>query len=152
MNTTFDHIILRTELVQSETFGDFYEEILDSNEGSSFCNPLIEDVSELLENILLKYESLTAFQKDVLYKIFSEFNHIRTTIDPKRLKSFTHDLNEDEELLLFRESENGLINIIINPEDCIAFSFIPNNEQKRTFYFIDQNGDFETLAYNFFSN
>jgi hypothetical protein len=152
MNTTFDHIILRTELVQSETFGDFYGEILDSNEGSSFCNPLIEDVSELLENILLKYESLTSFQKDMLHKIFSEFNNIRTTIDPKRLKSFTDDLNEDEELLLFRESQNGLINLIINPEDCVAFSFIPNNEQQRKFYFIDRNGDFEILAYNFFSN
>lgn len=29
MNTTFDHIILKTELAQSETFGVFYEDILD---------------------------------------------------------------------------------------------------------------------------
>lgn len=151
MNTTFDHIILKTELTQSETFGSFYEDILDSNEGSSFSNLLIEDVWDLLENISLKYESLTPFQKDMLHKIFTEFNNIRTTIDPKRLKSFDHHLNEDEELLLFRESENGLINIIINPEDYIAFSFIPSGEKSRKFYFIDENGDFETLAYNFFS-
>lgn len=88
----------------------------------------------------------------MLHKIFAEFNNIRTTIDPKRLKSFDHHLNEDDELLLFRESENGLINIIINPEDCIAFSFISNDDQQRKFYFLDENGDFETLAYNFFSN
>ena len=152
MNTTFDHIILKTELTQSETFGSFYVDILDSNEGGSFCNLLVEDVEDLLENILLKYESLTPFQKSMLHKIFTEFNNIRTTIDPKRLKSFDHHLNEDEELLLFRESENGLINIIINPEDCIAFSFIPTDEQQRKFYFIDEKGDFETLAYDFFSN
>ncbi len=152
MNTTFEHIILKTELSQSDTFGNFYDNLLDANESSAFSNPLIEDVSELLNNILLKYDILTDFQKEILNKIFSEFNNIRTTIDPKRLKSFEHYLTADDEFLLYRETENGLINIILNPEDCLAFSFIPNNGEKRQLYFIHQDGDFETLAYNFFSH
>lgn len=152
MITTFEHIILKAELSQSDAFGSFYEELLDTNENPSYSNLLVEDVGELMESILLKYELLTDFQKEMLNKIFLEFNNIRTTIDPKRLKSFEHYLNEDNELLLYRETENGLINIIINPNECIAFSYIPNNEENRQFYFINIDGDFETLAYNFFSH
>jgi hypothetical protein len=152
MSTTFDYIILKTELSQSDAFGSFYDKLLENEEGSAFSNPLVEDISELLNNVFLKYDSLTEFQKEMLIKIFDEFNQIRTSIDPKRLKSFDHYLNTDDELLLYRETENGLINIIINPEDCIAFSFIPDNSDQRQLYFIHQDGDFERLAYNFFSH
>jgi len=152
MSTTFEHIILKTELSQSDAFGNFYDGILDKNENPSFCNLLVEDVGELLEGILLKNETLTDFQKEALKKIFEQFNIIRTSIDPKRLKSFEHYLNDDHELLLFRESEDGLLNIIINSDECIAFSFIPNNHDRREFYFITIDGDFEKLAYNFLSH
>lgn len=152
MNTTFDYIILKTELSQSDEFGGFYDQILENDQSTAFSNLLAEDIGELLNNVFLKYDSLTEFQKEMLIKIFAEFNQIRTTIDPKRLKSFDHYLNADDEFLLYRETGNGLINIIINPEECIAFSFIPNNSDQRQLYFIHQDGDFEKLAYNFFSH
>jgi hypothetical protein len=151
MSTTFDPIILRSELSQSATFGSFYKELLHTEDSPAFSSPLVEDVSELLNNLLLKYYTLTEFQKEMLHRIFSEFNTIRTTIDPKRLKSFSHALNNDEELLLYRETEKGLINLIINPDDCIAFSFIPNHGDSRKFYFVHPEEDFEGLAYDFFS-
>lgn len=151
MNDTFEYIKLRDELAQSDTFGSSYEELLSGNESTAFTNPFVEDVGELLNGLLLKYESLTEFQKEMLDKIFDEFNNIRQSIDPKRLKSFEHYMNNDDELLLFRETERGLINIIINPEDCISFSFIPNDEGQRQFYIVHPNGDFEKLAYDFFS-
>ena len=94
---------------------------------------------------------MTLFQKEMLNSIYNEFNNIRINIDPNRLKPFQHYFNEDNELLLYRETDKGLINIIINPEDCVAYSFIPNTDEKRKFYFIHQDGDFETLAYDFFS-
>ena len=89
----------------------------------------------------------------MLNKIFDEFNNIRLTIDPNRLKSFQHNFTNDKELLLFRTTKRGLINIIINSDECIAFSFIPNNnDEQRKLYFIYEEGDFEKLAYDFFSN
>jgi hypothetical protein len=154
MNATFEHIILKDELSQSELFGEYYDEMLDYKDAAqAFTDTMTEDVGELLNNILFKYPSLAAFQRDMLGCIFNEFNKIRMTIDPKRLKSFEHYLNDDGELLLYRKTENSLINIIINPEDCIAFSSIPHNpEINRQLYFIYPNGDFETLAYRFFTN
>ena len=121
MNTTFEQIIFKTELTQSDVYGTLYEELLDNGKGTTFCNPLVEDVGELMNNILLKYDMLTDYQKEMLNKIFDEFNNIRLTIDPNRLKPFQHYYTDDEELLLYRETENGLINIIINSEECIAF-------------------------------
>jgi hypothetical protein len=152
MNQTFEHIILKAELSQSRAFGSLYNELLNINESPAISNALVDDVSEILNSILLKYTQLSEFQKDILSRIFLEFNRIRILIDPKRLKSFEHYFNDDEELLLFRESEKGLINIIIHSEDCIAFSYIPNKiDDKRLLYFLDRNSDFETLAYDFFS-
>ena len=151
MSDTFELIKLKAELSQSSKFGSQYDKILDTNQGSAFSNPLIEDISEFLNNIILKYDSLTNFQNEMLNKIFNEFNNIRIAIDPKRLKSFEHYFNADNELLLYRETGNGLTNIIINPDDCIAFSFIPSKGGERKLYFLYEDGDFETLAYNFFS-
>ncbi len=150
MNSTFEQIIFKTELAQSEFYGTNYEELLENTKGATFCNPLAEDVGEVMNNILLKYDSLTEYQKDMLNKIFDEFNNIRVNIDPNRLKPFQHYYTDDNELLLYRETEKGLINIIINSEDCIAFSFIPSNDEQRKLYFIYQDGDFEMLAYDFF--
>lgn len=152
MKQTFDHIILKTELTQSEVFGDQYGELLSYSQSAAFNNPVIEEVSELLNNILVKYDLLTDFQKDMLARIFDEFNNIRINIDPKRLKSFHHYYNEDDELLMYRETPSGLINIIINPDECLAFSFIPFDDQNRQFYFVHPGEDFEKLAYDFFSH
>lgn len=153
MNQTFEHIILKEELSQSRAFGSLYDSLLSINESPAISNALVDDVSEILNSILLKYSQLTEFQQDFLSRIFFEFNKIRVLIDPKRLKSFDHFFNTDEELLLFRESETGLINIIIHSEDCIAFSYIPNKvDDKRLLYFLDYKSDFEALAYDFFSH
>lgn len=157
MSTTFEHIKLKAELSQSDTFGSYYDELLDSTKESaqSFSNLLAEDVGELLNNILFKYDNaITEFQQVMLNKIFNEFNKIRLTIDPNRLKSFEHHLNGDGELLLYRKTENTLINIIINSDDCIAFSALPTNVDGvgRQLYFVYPDGDFETLAYRFFTN
>ncbi|SFD27048.1 hypothetical protein SAMN05518672_1011379 [Chitinophaga sp. CF118] len=153
MSNLINHIKLKAELSQSKEFGSAYEKVLQGGDSKSFSSPIIDDVSGLLNYILIKYDGLTGFQKNMLANIFDEFQNVHKTIDPKRLRSFEHYFNDDNELLLFRETENGLINIIINPDECAAFSFIPNNsEEQRQLYFIYPEGDFETLTYNFFSH
>lgn len=151
MNDSIEHIILKSELTQSNLFGDLYNELLGNIDSQTFSNLLVDDLSELLNSILLKWDNITPFQKEMLDRIFDEFNNIRLSIDPKRLKPFESFLNNDDELLLFRETEFGITNIIINPEECIAFSFISNKTKERKFYFVEILGDFEKLAYDFFS-
>ncbi len=151
MNSALEHMALKDELGQSNLFGEQYGEMLNGSNNSSFCNPLTEDLSALLNKITIKYGSLTAFQKEMLTNVFNAFNNIRISIDPNRLKPFNYSLNGDDELLLHRETSCGLINIIINPEDCIAFSFLPSANGVRNFYFVYPDGDYEKLAYNFFT-
>lgn len=147
----FEHIILKTELTQSESFGEIYSNILE-DKNPTLCSPLIEDIGEMLNSILVRYDTLTEFQEHILAKIFNEFNRIQMEIDPKRLKPFEHYFNSDDELLLFRKTDIGLTNITINPEECISYSFIPKNfNEERKFYFLDQEGDFEILSYDFLS-
>jgi hypothetical protein len=149
---TFDHIILKTELVNSVEFGSAYANILDTPEiPSTPCsNHLLEDVAELYNSIVMSYSSLSEFQEEMLFKIFEQFDNIRQNIDPHRLKDFSYYQNDDNELLLYRNTELGLINIIIHSDESLAFSFIPNEGQS-TLYFMEKGGDFETLAFNFFS-
>ena len=94
MEATFEYIKLNEELGQSAYFGRLYKELFETPQGSAFTSPLIENISELLNNILLKYDGLTQFQKDILKNIFNEFNKIRIIIDPQRLKSFKHYLQQ----------------------------------------------------------
>jgi hypothetical protein len=151
MNTTFENVILKSELTQSDSYGEFYETLMENIESATFCSPLENDVAETLNCILMKYNTLTQYQKDMLFKIFNAFNNICVDFDPNRLKPFDHCFTPDDELLLYRQSESGLINILINSEECIAFSFIPNKEGQRKFYLIYDEGDFEKLVYDFFS-
>jgi len=151
MRNNFEHIIFKERIFQSDIFGDQYREYFDENSSSAFNNPLFEDIDVLLNSILLKYPNLTTFQKDILVKLFDAFNNIRTQIDPNRLQSFEYCFNNDEELLLYRSTESGLTNIIINPDECVAYSFIGKNTNKRILKFYDSDSDFELLSLYFFS-
>jgi len=152
MKSSFENIIFEEDALQSRVFGDQYKEYLQKSDISTFNGSIFNDISDLLNNILLKYDTLTDFQKDSLIKIFIAFNNIRTKIDPRRLKAFEYFLNNDEELLLYRKSDKGLINIIIHSEECIAFSLIGKNPTNRILKFYgEKEDDFEALSYYFFS-
>ena len=147
----FENIAFQENLKQSQVFGDQYEEQFELTKGSVFNAPAFSDVEEILNNILLTYNSLTDFQACMLNKFFNALNDIRHKIDPNRLKPFEHYFNDDAELLLYRKTNNGLINIIINPEECVAYSFIGTTVSEQSLEFYYEESDFEALAYKFFS-
>lgn len=155
MEENLDYIGLKTHLEQSEIFKRYYENAFDLKPKSQILSRFTayRDIPELLNQILAVSENLTDFQKTILENFFIAFDDIRAKIDPNRLKSFKYDFNSDEELVLHRNTEKGLTNIIINPDECFAFSFIPkNHEIPKSLTFHDENyEDFEGLAYRFFS-
>jgi hypothetical protein len=153
MKNTTNGIGFMSELEQSKVFGDQYEEILKTDGSPPALGYFVKDVEELLNNILLKCNNISNFQILVLHGFFIAFNHIRRTIDPIRLESFESTFNGDDELVLFRNTDKGIINIIINPDECFAFSFIPKNpdDQKSLTFYDEDYQDFEGLAYRFFS-
>lgn len=151
MGTSFYNLAFHEELKQSDLFGEQYGERFEADNGGAFNTPMFKDVQELYNNILFKFDSLTEFQELMLRKIFEALNNVRSLIDPERLKPFEQYFNEDEELLLYRKTDTGLINIIINPEECIAFSYLTADKEKRALIFYDETSDFESLVYKFFS-
>lgn len=155
MNISFDHVIRKEQALQSNVFRDEYQKYLDDSSLYSFTTFQFDDIQGMLDSILLKCKTLTSFQKDTLNKLFIQFDNIRQSIDPNRLKKFDFHFNNEDELLLYRNTENGLTNIIIDNEDLISYSFIPKkdeNSNSRTLLFYDAEGDFESLAYKFFAN
>lgn len=136
------------DLMQSEALREQYDDIFETDNTDLNSTFDYKDIGELYENILFKNgEYLTDFQKDSLGKIFMEFDKIRKLIDPHRLKEFDCFFNsEDEEFLLYRNSNKGLTNVIIHDEELIAFSFIPKkiDEEKVLTYF--EGNDLEDLS------
>jgi hypothetical protein len=153
MNNNISALGLISELEQSELFGEGYGLILDFEGSSPVLGYFVKDVGELLNKILMGCNRINDFQIEKLHKIFMAFNDIRTKIDPRRLASFEYAFNNDDELVLFRNTDKGLINIIIDPDECLAFSFIPRNpdDQKSLTFYDEDYQDFEGLAYRFFS-
>ena len=83
--------------------------------------------------------------------IFDAFNEIRRTIDPNKLKNFEHSINVDKDLLLYRESKEGLTNLIIHTDEDFAYSYI-GNETGRELNFYETEADYESISLKFFSN
>lgn len=154
MENNLDYIILKTQLEQTEFFKEDYEKSFDLKPKSQIFSDFtaFSDIAELLNQISTSYD-LTDYQRSILFSLFVAFDKIRTVIDPLRLKSFDYGLNEDDELVLYRNTENGLTNLILFPEECFAFSFISKDGKRRipmSFYYEDFD-DFEKIAYMFFS-
>jgi len=73
-------------------------------------------------------DQISEFQAGTLTKLFKAFDEIKRKIDPKRLKDFCHHYNsQEEELLLYRNSEEGLTNLIFYAEETVVYSYIGMN-------------------------
>jgi len=99
------------------------------------------------------YPDLSQFQIKNLVMIFERFDKIRQLIDPNRLKSFDYYVNEDDnELLLFRDTSQYVVNLIIHQEDDIAFSVISkSNSNDDKLHFLENESEIEGILYSFFS-
>lgn len=117
----------------------------------AFNSPLVNEVKELYNQFIRLYDTISEFQIKVLTNILNEVNEIKLKIDPNRLKDIEHDMNEDGDLLLFRNTSNGLINLIIHEDESFAFSYIgKENDTSLEFYSLEE-ADFEHLVLKFFS-
>jgi hypothetical protein len=152
MNENTSALGLMSQLKQSQLFGDNYGDFFNFEGPNPILDYFVKDIAEYFDKILMECNTLTGFQVDILHKIFTAFNIIAKKIDPNRL-SFEFAFNGDSELVLFRNTGTKLINLILNPDECFAFSSIPKNPNNpKSLIFYDEDfDDFERLAYEFFS-
>lgn len=98
-----------------------------------------------LNDILLKYgDIITKFQKEILCKLFQKFNNIQ-----KRTAFYCAFYDEDSELILYRNSSNGITNIIIHDSESLVFSYIGKISGEELLFYNNQS-DFDIIAQKFF--
>lgn len=143
MNSNLENIIKKEELLQSDLFNDLYNSYLESELNEEFQSVYFSDhINNLHKSIFIQFKGkLTDLQKKSLYLVFQEFDKIQKLIDPERLKEFKYCTSNENELLLYRKTNVGLSNLIIDEDGEVAFSFIPfdSSKQSRLEYFHEDN-------------
>lgn len=119
-------------------------------DNDSFNNPIVLDIEGFYNQIVLDVPHITVDQRFVLGAIFRELENIQLKIDPNRLKPFSYSITEDEDIVLYRNSSNNIINLIIHPEDDFSLSIINKYESDDHLEFYDNvDADFEHITYCF---
>lgn len=148
MSNNLDFIISDLRLSEAQ----FYDgnEILVKNESSTFNGLFHKNIQEIYNTIIIQFnDGMSDFQREVLANLFDSFSYISKEIDPLRL-NFKYAFNEDGELIIYRKTENSIVNLIIHSDDDIAVSIIKKNGEKKLQFF-QINDDLEKVSLLFFS-
>jgi len=144
-------IFLTNELFlrQSELFGDDYKN-LENNSTHTFNELSISNLEDWQNSILQKYPVLNELQIENLQNFLISLSEILETINPEKLKISEDLLLEETDLLLWRESHNGISKLFFNEYGDITYVFNGNNGRKIRGVF-NNNVDYEKLIYKFLS-
>ena len=142
------------DLLQSESQDilNQYKAILEPGEVSLTTVTDNDTSSKFIVAISTLNHTQQQFETLELFK--SQFKSIADEIDPERLQ-FEISTTEDGDFCIYRYSEIGVSNIIINEDGSAAFSFISykNSGKNDEFIFFEKDDlkDCEHLTYKFFS-
>lgn len=148
MENQFNFIKNDLLLEQSELFHDFYAQVNDTF--TPTFNGGFLQVEDWYNNILNSNDFLNNDQIINLQQFFHSLKYILRTIDPKKL-SFKSNINEDTDLMLWRESDFGISKLIFDEYGQIVYMF-NGNDGKKVRGIFEKNVDMEKLLYRFISN
>jgi hypothetical protein len=135
-------------LRQSELFGEEYKNS-EVKHIHTFNDLSISDLDDWCNCILVKYDFLNELQITNFLNFLNSLNYLLTTIDPNKLK-INDTTVENTDLMLWRESDNGMSMITFDIFGQIAYAYIGKDGKKVRGTF-DQNIDMEKLLYKFIS-
>lgn len=135
---------------QSKDITDAYAKVFAKVEGS--LTTVADNDATTKFNVAFNSLHPTESQIEVLNNLQSSFKDIEKIIDPVRL-NFEIVKALDGEICLNRISELGVSKIIIHEDGLIARSFIAfkNVEKEDILDFFENDVDYETITFNFFS-
>ena len=135
-------------LTQSQLFGDVYNKKTE-HEIHTFNEVSINDIDDWFNSLLMKYDFLNDSQIENLHAFFKKLKYVLKNIDPNKL-DIKNDLIEDVDLVLWRESDNGISKLVFDEYDQIIFMFNGNDGKKVKGVF-NREVDMEKLLYKFIS-
>ena len=136
-------------LRQSELFGDDYKNI-EAQTIYTYNELTISNIEDWKNSILKKYSFLNSSQVNNLELFFFSLSKILETINPEKLQINDDCINEENEVLLWRESARGISKLSFNEYGQLTYMFV-GNEGKKTRGTFENNVDFEKLIYRFLS-
>ncbi len=141
-------ILLTNELFLNQT--ELFKEEYKSSELTqihTFNDLTISNLDDWYNSLFAKYDFLNILQIDCIQLFFTKLEYILTTINPETL-NINDDLIEDSNLILWRESSQGISKLIFDKFGQIIYMFNGNDGKKTTGNF-DANVDMEKLLYRF---
>jgi hypothetical protein len=135
-------------LEQSELYGDLYEK-MQYNELQTFNEVSINVLDDWYNSLLTQYNQLNPNQIKGLQFFITSLKYVLTNIDPNKL-NIDNELIEGTDLLLWRESSDGISKLVFDEFGQIVYMFNGNNGRKIKGVF-DLTIDMEKLLYKFIS-
>ena len=148
MENSLSYLAKDLFLQQSELYGEDYKQS-EIRHIHTFNELSVSDLDDWFNSILTKYDFLNEIQIKNFQGFLESLNRLLATIDPNKLK-IRVDSVEDADLVLWRESENGISMITFDEFGQIAYNYIGKDGKKAKGTF-DQNVDMEKLLYKFIS-
>lgn len=135
-------------LRQSELYGEEYEKS-EIRHIHTFNDLSVSDLDDWFNSIITKYTFLNNVQIQNFEGFLKSLSRLLITIDPNKLK-ISVDSVEEVDLVLWRESNNGISMITFDEFGQIAYNYNGKDGKKIKGTF-DQNIDMEKLLYKFIS-
>lgn len=135
-------------LRQSELYGEEYKKS-EIRHIHTFNDLSVSDLDDWFNSIVTKYAFLNIEQINNFQEFLKSLSHLLITIDPNKLE-ISVDSVEETDLLLWRESSNGISMITFDKFGQIAYNYNGKDGKKVKGTF-DQNIDMEKLLYKFIS-
>ncbi|MCB0752394.1 MAG: hypothetical protein KDC52_13055 [Ignavibacteriae bacterium] len=117
-------------LQQSVQYGQDYVEYEPSNT-STFNDLSIYNLEDWYNNLMIKYNFLNTAQDNYLYSFFDALNYVLLTINPDKLNNIKDGSIEGTDLLIWRESVNGISQLIFDEYGQITYLFNGNDGSKQ---------------------
>lgn len=140
--------VIEFKNIEDKLHSTLYPEYF-SLDSDGFNDPLVTEIEGVYTRIISEITKITVDQGNVLRNIFDKFIYIQKIIDPNRLKEFSVIISEDDDIILYRNTDEELINLVIHPEDDFVLSIINKVEGNSINYFDNNSVDFEKVAYTF---
>lgn len=135
-------------LQESEVYGDVYLKNA-VNTNSSTYNELSIHTLEDWYNYLSTTYNLTSSQEVNLINFTEQFRTILALINPHKIKDIQNTLNEDSDLLLWKESTNSISEIFFEDDGEILYRFTDKKTGRLTKSFFNGECDFQGLILTF---
>lgn len=108
----------------------------------------VSDHEDWFNSVIYHFEFSSVSQFSNFNAFYDVVVHLLETIDPQKLKFITDSIEEESDLLIWRESPAGISKLIFEDSGTIVYAFNGNDGSKIRGEF-DSTVDFTKLLYRF---